>query len=120
MVRPELEGIAGRGPDGRAKTREVKLAAFFTQTVTDQEGHPLRDLDSTSYLASFACSQDFGPLARRAALERGMARAAELIYLGGRSRLGLGNRPHLLWLGYADFGLLSRQPACRRVGQSPL
>ncbi len=38
MVRPELEGRVGRGPDGQAKTREVKLAAFFTQTRSDQEG----------------------------------------------------------------------------------
>ena len=82
MVRPELEGVVGRGPDGQAKTREVKLAAFFTQTATDPEGHPMRDPDSTTYLASFVCSEDFGPLARRAALERGLARASEVIYLG--------------------------------------
>jgi hypothetical protein len=82
MVRPELEGRAGRGPDGQARTREVKLAAFFTQTLTDSEGHPLRDPDSTTYLASFVCSDQFGPLARRAALQRGMAQASQLIYLG--------------------------------------
>jgi hypothetical protein len=82
MVRPELEGRAGRGPAGQARTREVKLAAFFTQTVTDEEGHPLRDPDSTTYLASFVCSEEFGPLARRAALQRGMAPARQLIYLG--------------------------------------
>jgi hypothetical protein len=79
MVRPELEGRAGRGPDGAARTREVKLAAFFTQTVTDQEGHPLRDPASTTYLASLVCSDEFGPLARRAALQRGMAQARQLI-----------------------------------------
>ena len=33
MVRPELEGRAGRGLDAQAKTREVKLAAFFSQTA---------------------------------------------------------------------------------------
>ncbi len=82
MVRPELEGRAGRGPDGQARTREVKLAAFFTQTVTDAEGHPLRDPDSTTYLASFVCSDQFGPLARRDALQRGMAQASQVIYLG--------------------------------------
>jgi hypothetical protein len=82
MVRPELEGRAGRGPDGEARTREVKLAAFFTQTVTDEEGHPRRDSESTTYLASFVCSDEFGPLARRAALQRGMAQAGQLIYLG--------------------------------------
>jgi len=82
MVRPELEGRAGRGPDGQAKTREVKLAAFFTQTVRDEEGSPWRDPESTTYLASFVGSNEFGPLARRAALERGMAQAGQVIYLG--------------------------------------
>jgi hypothetical protein len=82
MVRPEVAGRAGRGPDGQARTREVKLAAFFTQTVTDAEGHPVRDPGSTTYLASFVCSEEFGPLARRAALQRGMAQAGQVIYLG--------------------------------------
>jgi hypothetical protein len=82
MVRPELEGRTGRGPDGEARTREVKLAVFFTQGVTDEEGHPMRDPDSTTYLASFVCSDEFGPLAPRAALQRGMAQAGQLIYLG--------------------------------------
>jgi len=82
MVGPELEGRAGRGPDGEARTREVKLAAFFNQTLTDEQGHPLRDPDSTTYLAGFVCSDEFGPLARRAALQRGMAQAGHLIYLG--------------------------------------
>ena len=82
MVRPELEGHKGRQPDGQAKTHEVKLAAFFTQSVTDEQGHPLRDSHSTTYLASFACSDEFGPLARKAALQRGMAQASQIIYLG--------------------------------------
>jgi hypothetical protein len=82
MVRPELEGRKGRQPNGQAKTREVKLAAFFTQSVIDKQGHPVRDPDSTTYLASFACSDDFGPLARQAALNRGMAQAQQIIYLG--------------------------------------
>lgn len=82
MVGPELEGRVGRGPDGQAKTREVKLAAFFTQTLTDEEGRPRRDPESTTYLASFACSDEFGLLARRAALQRGMAQAGQVIYLG--------------------------------------
>jgi hypothetical protein len=82
MVRAELEGRAGRGPDGKAKTREVKLAAIFTQTTVDEEGHPLRDAQSTTYLGSFVGSEQFGPLVRQAARERGMAQAAKVIYLG--------------------------------------
>jgi hypothetical protein len=82
MVRLELEGRSGRGPDGQAKTREVKLAAFFTQTTTDAEGHPLRDPESTTYLASFVSSDQFGGQALQAARQRAMAQAGQVIYLG--------------------------------------
>ena len=82
MIGAELEGRAGRGPDGKAKTREVKLAAMFTQTTTDGEGHPVRDPQSTTYLGSFVGSGEFGVLVRQAALERGMAQADVVIYLG--------------------------------------
>jgi hypothetical protein len=82
MVGAELEGRAGRGADGKAKTREVKLAALFTQTKVDEEGRPVRDLESTTYLGNFACSDDFGPLVRQAALARGLAKARETIFLG--------------------------------------
>ncbi len=82
MVRPELEGRSGRGPDGQAKTREVKLAAFFTQTTTDAQGHPLRDPESTTYLASFVSSDQFGGQALLAARQRDMAQASQVIYLG--------------------------------------
>jgi hypothetical protein len=82
MVRAELEGRQGRGPDGKAKTREVKLAAMFTQTTTDAEGRPIRDPQSTTYLASFEGSDAFGGRVRQAALQRGMVEAGTVIYLG--------------------------------------
>ncbi len=82
MMGAELEGRAGRGPDGKAKTREVKLAAIFTQTTTDEQAHPVRDAQSTTYLGSFVGSDQFGPRVRQAALARGMAQAAKVIYLG--------------------------------------
>jgi hypothetical protein len=82
MVGAELEGRVGRGPDGKAKTREIKVAAMFTQTTTDQEGHPVRDPQSTTYLGSFEGSDEFGVLVRQAALARGMAHSKVVIYLG--------------------------------------
>lgn len=82
MVRAELEGRAGRGIDGKAKTREVKLAALFTQTKIDEEGRPVRDLESTTYLGNFSCSDDFGPQVRQAALARGLSKARQIIFLG--------------------------------------
>jgi hypothetical protein len=104
MVRGELEGRRGRQPDGQAKTREVKLAALFTQSTLDAEGCPVRDPDSTTYLASFDSSDQFGLAVRdpdsttylasfdssdqfglavrQAAHQRALAQAREVIYLG--------------------------------------
>jgi hypothetical protein len=81
MIGPELAGRSGRSPDGKAKTREVKLAAFFTQTTTDDQGQPVRDPQSTTYLASFKGANEFGPLARQAALQRGLPQAQQVICL---------------------------------------
>src|SRR5262249_23202887 len=36
-----------KGEDGRARTREVKLAVFFTQDKLDKNGYPARDRDSS-------------------------------------------------------------------------
>lgn len=82
MVAPELAGRRGKQPDGTSKTREVKLAAIFTQTDCDEKGNPMRDYQSTSYLASFRTASEFGSLVRAEALRRGMGRAAKVVVLG--------------------------------------
>lgn len=82
-MRPEeVRGRAGKQEDGSAKTREVKLGCVFTQKGCDEEGRPLRDPDSTTYVASFAPAQDFGPLIRAEAVRRGMALASVVVLLG--------------------------------------
>ena len=49
-VRPaEVEGRAGKQPDGSAKTREVKLATVWTAEGRDKTGRPVRDRGSVSY-----------------------------------------------------------------------
>ena len=48
MTAKETAGREGKGEDGRARTREVKLAVFFTQDKLDKDGYPVRDRDSTS------------------------------------------------------------------------
>ena len=54
---------AGRqGEDGRARTREVKLAVFFTQDKLDAKGYPVRDQDSSSYIATFEPAAVFAGL----------------------------------------------------------
>jgi hypothetical protein len=86
MRSTETEGRAGKHPDGRARTREVKLAALFTQTKTDPNGYPVRDPDSTSYLATFQNSEVFGRLTKAAALERGHDHLRQTVILGDGAR----------------------------------
>ncbi len=82
MVPEELEGREGKQPDGSAKTREVKLGCVFTQTTTDEEGLPLRDYQSTSYVAGFEEAADFMVRARQEALRRRMGAALVVVLLG--------------------------------------
>lgn len=82
MLAEELEDRVGKQDDGSAKTREAKLGCAFTQQSTDEEGRPLRDPDSTTYVSSFVQAKDFGPLIRAEALRRGMALATTVVLLG--------------------------------------
>jgi hypothetical protein len=82
-MRPEeLQGRAGKQPDGSAKTREAKLACLFTQTTVDEQGLPLRDFQSSSYVAGFEEAADFMVRARREALRRRLAAALLSVLLG--------------------------------------
>lgn len=78
----EAQGRKAKNGEGDAKTREVKLGCVFTQTVSDSEGKPLRDNDSTTYVGTFQCSKHFGILLRHEAFARGFASAAIVVYLG--------------------------------------
>jgi hypothetical protein len=82
-MRPaETIGRAGKGPDGRAHTREAKLAAVFTQTHLDDDGHPVRDPDSTSYVATLDPVAAFARLADAEARRRGSGHIRQMIVLG--------------------------------------
>jgi hypothetical protein len=73
MTSRETAGRQGKGQDGRARTREVKLAVFFTQHRLDTDGHPVRDRDSASIIATFEPAATFGNLVKA----EGIRRAAE-------------------------------------------
>lgn len=77
----ELKGRRGKQADGSAKTRQVYLGCVFTQHRRDEEGHPVRDWDSTTYVSSFQSIDDFGPGLRREALRRGMGDAGKVVLL---------------------------------------
>jgi len=82
MTAAHTAGRAGKGEDGRARTREVKMAAVFTQTTVDDDGYPLRDPDSSSYLATFAPAPEFGILMAAEARRRGAGHIRQLTILG--------------------------------------
>ena len=82
MTAAETAGRAGKGPDGRAHTREVKLAAVFTQTKTTNDGHPIRDPHSTSYVATLDPVEHFADLLEAHARERGSDNIRQLVVLG--------------------------------------
>jgi len=81
MRREELVGRKGKGSDGQAKTREVKLGVVFTQHVRDEKGRPIRDHASTTYLASFDRVEDFAPQLRQEAIRRGVGQAGQVVFL---------------------------------------
>lgn len=76
MRKNELHASKGKGPDGKARTREVKLGCVFTQTTTDEEGWPVRDSDSTTYVGAIESSELFGLRIYQEAVRRGSDRPA--------------------------------------------
>jgi hypothetical protein len=82
MVPAETAGRDGKGDDGKARTREVKLCCVFTQTSMDENDRPVRDPRSSSYLATFAPAAGFGTLMAAEARRRGAARIRQLVILG--------------------------------------
>lgn len=78
----EAEGRPGKGEDGTARTREVKMAVAFTQTATDQDGRPARDPASSSYVATFAPAAAFGTLMAAEARRRGASHIRQMVILG--------------------------------------
>jgi hypothetical protein len=82
MMTAETEGRPGKGEDGKARTREVKLVCVFSQTTVDDYGYPVRDPGSSSYLATFAPAAGFGTLMAAEARRRGASHVRQLTILG--------------------------------------
>ena len=82
MTARETAGRDGKGEDGRARTREVKLAVFFTQDKLDARGYPVRDPGSSSYLATFEPSSVFADLVEAEGIRRGARHVRQLTILG--------------------------------------
>lgn len=82
VVRKETEGRAGKQDGQPAHTREAKLGCIFTQTSVDEEGYPIRDEASTSYVGAIENCDEFGRRLYAEAWQRGWARAEKKVVLG--------------------------------------
>jgi hypothetical protein len=82
MTAKETAGRDGKGEDGRARTREVKLAVFFNQSKLDDDGYPVRDRESSSYIATFEPASVFAGLVEAEGIRRGASHVRQLTFLG--------------------------------------
>jgi hypothetical protein len=94
VVKKETEGRAGKQEGEPAHTREVKLGCVFTQTTCDAEGYPIRDPDSTTYVAAIETSEAFGKRLYLEAWKRGWSRALKRVVMGDGSEW-IWNQAHL-------------------------
>lgn len=81
MVPKELAGRKGKQPDGGAKTREAKLGCVFTQTRYNDEGRPVRDRASTTFVGAIENAEKFGQRMYDEAQRRGLYRARRVVTL---------------------------------------
>ena len=82
MTARETAGRKGKGEDGRARTREVKLAVFFTQDRLGKDGYPVRDRDSSSVIATFEPAAVFADLVKAEGIRRGADHVRQLTIIG--------------------------------------
>jgi hypothetical protein len=82
MTAKETAGREGKGEDGRARTREIKLAVFFTQDELDANGYPVRDRASCSYITTFEPASAFGDMVKAEGIRRGADHVRQLTILG--------------------------------------
>lgn len=88
---PELQGRAGKQPDGSARTREAKLCTVWSAEKRDEQGRPLRDPDSVTYTAAIESVatldtdrqlSDFAQRVEREAQRRRFRHARRQVVLG--------------------------------------
>jgi hypothetical protein len=78
----ETEGRPGKGEDGQARTREIKLARLFTVSALDDDGYPMADPGSSSYVATFDGKDAFARLVEAEYLRRGGEHFRQAVAIG--------------------------------------
>ena len=93
-MRPaELKGLAGKQPDGSAKTREAKLCVVWSAESTNKDGIPERDQGSATYTAAIESAaadssgqREFFERVEREAQRRRFTQAKRQVALGDGAR----------------------------------
>jgi len=85
VVKAETVGRASRDPGQPARTRECKLGAVCIQTGVDDQGRPVRDEDSTTYVGAIETAEEFGLRIYTEAYHRGWDRATIRVVMGDGS-----------------------------------
>jgi len=87
----EVEGRAGKQPDGTAKTREAKTCVVWSAEGRDAKGRPVRDPGSATYSSAIESvatrdtdevPAEFARRVLREALRRGVDHAVRVVVLG--------------------------------------
>jgi len=78
----ETEGRPGKGEEGQAGTREVKLARLFTVSRLDDDGNPVMDPGSSSYVATFDGKDALARLVEAEYLRRGGEHFRQIVAIG--------------------------------------
>jgi hypothetical protein len=82
VLKRETVGRKGKGPQGESKTREMKVGCVFTHTCLDENGYPVRDEASTSYVAACESAEIFQWRILHEAQVRGLDRARRVCVIG--------------------------------------
>lgn len=102
VVKAETAARAGKIEGQPARTREVKLGCVFTQTGCDPEGRPLRDPQSTTYVAAIETAEQFGLRLYSEAWRRGWSRALKKVVIGDGA-VWIWNLVHLYFPGAIEI-----------------
>jgi hypothetical protein len=78
----ETEGRQGKDGDARAGTREVKLARLFTVSGMNDDGRPVMDPGSSTYVATFDGKDALAGLVEAEYLRRGGEHFRQVVALG--------------------------------------
>ena len=78
----ETEGRPGKDGGKQAGTREIKLARFFTVSRLDDDGRPVMDPGSSTYVATFDGKDALAGLAEAEYLRRGGEHFRQIVALG--------------------------------------